>query len=136
MGGRGGSSSSGYNARGNEYTNRFKDKGYASSVRKKLRDYSDADIDSAIASIKDGISFNNEKMKANMGKPNYSQHNYDLYGRNVKLESDLKEFQYEKKKRKQDLKRAEGVLSAMRDAGLKPVKSVSETAEILRKRWD
>ena len=75
-------------------------------------------------------------MKANMGKPNYSQHNYDLYGRNVKLESDLKEFQYEKKKRKQDLKRAESVLSAMRDAGLKPVKSVSETAEILRKRWD
>ena len=46
------------------------------------------------------------------------------------------QFQYEKKKRKQDLKRAESVLSAMRDAGLKPVKSVSETAEILRKRWD
>lgn len=133
MGSRGSSSSTKYNSSGNEYINRFKNRNYAESVRKKLSKYSDKDIDDAIETIKNGMQFNNQQMKANMNKPLASQHNYGLYERNVKLETELKEFQFEKKKRKQDKKQAKEVLSTMKKSGMKPVKNVDETAEILRK---
>lgn len=105
MGSRG-SSSDKYNSRGNEYTNKLKNKAYAEDVRYRMKRYSDKDITEAIATIKDGIKFNNDKMVENLNRntPDVSNLNMGLYERNKKLVSDLKEFEYEQKKRKQDHK--------------------------------
>lgn len=71
------------------------------SINKRfnIKEYTNQDIKDAIATIKDGMQFNNKQIVANIGKPGYSNMNMDLYMRNLELEKQLKAFKKEKEKR-------------------------------------
>ena len=110
MGGRGGSSNSDrYNSRGNEYINRLKNRAYAEDVQYRMKRFSDKDIEDAIATINNGLDFNKKQMMTNIEKnvPSAGTLNMKLYERNQQLVKELKEFEYEKKKRVQDKKTIE-----------------------------
>ena len=62
----------------------------------KLKEYTNKDIEDAIATIKDGKQFNNKQIVANIGKPGYSNMNMELYMRNRELDKQLKKFEQEK----------------------------------------
>lgn len=108
MGSRG-SSSERYNSSGNEYINRLKNRAYAEDVRYRMKRYSDKDIDDAIATINNGLDFNKKQMVSNIENnvQGAGTLNVKLYERNQQLVKELKEFEYEKKKRKQDKKTIE-----------------------------
>ena len=74
-----------------------------------MKRYSDKDIDDAIATINNGLDFNKKQMITNIEKnvPSAGTLNVKLYERNQQLVKELKEFEYEKKKRAQDKKTIE-----------------------------
>ena len=67
--------------------------------RFNIKEYTNKDIEDAIATIKNGIEFNNNQMINNIGKPGYSNMNMELYMRNRELEKQLKKFNQEKRLR-------------------------------------